>query len=328
LNTDVDTAEKILNWDRMQSKVKTLGREVMAATVQRFLENKMLSYAQRAIERTGIRHLCLSGGVAANVVANFKIFEKVSTDLFIVPAMADDGTCQGAAILQMLEQGFSYEDLNWLRDRHMPYYGTRYSSEEVGRQLASFDSVINRRFIGESWPAQVARMVVEGQVGAIFHGRMEWGPRALGNRSIIADPRQANIREVLNANIKRRQAFQPFCPSILEEDRERLFEESYSNKHMTCAFRMKDYFAQQLPGAVHFDGTARVQFVEEADNPLYYRLLLEVKHLTGIGCLINTSFNRHGRTIVETPKDAVTDFLDTGLTFLLIEGWLVTRKWS
>jgi carbamoyltransferase len=155
---------------------------------------------------------------------------------------------------------------------------------------------------------------------------MEWGPRALGNRSIVADCRSEEITKKINGSIKNRPFFQPYCPSILEEERERLFEKSYPNKHMTCAFRMRQEHRNNIPASVHVDGTGRAQFVEEKDNPMYFRYLKELKKLTGYGVSINTSFNKHGRTIVETPKDAIQDFLDTNMDFVMIEGYLVTRK--
>jgi carbamoyltransferase len=155
---------------------------------------------------------------------------------------------------------------------------------------------------------------------------MEFGPRALGNRSIVANPMLEDTRQKINSTVKRRPAYQPFCPSILEEERERLFYDSFSHKHMAIAFRMKEEFIKYLPCAAHIDGTARPQFVEESDNPLYFRYLKELKALTGYGVSLNTSFNLHGRTIVRTPKDAVVDFLDCNIDELFIEQFKVKRK--
>ena len=321
-----EQAEKLLNYDRMQELMSRISRENMAASVQEFLEQTVVGLVQSVVERTGVRKLSLSGGVAANVIMNLHIFEKITPHIHIIPAMADDGTAQGAAILQLLDQGYSPQDLAWLNGRYMPYFGTSYSAGEVQQRIKRFSDRIQIEELGADWPAAAARLLTEGKIGAIFHGRMEWGPRALGNRSIIADPRMPDMRERINNNIKRRPPFQPFCPSILAEEKERMFEQSYLNKHMTCAFRMKSEFAKALPGAVHVDNTARVQFVEEKDNPAYHQLLSEFKKLTGYGCIVNTSFNKHGRTIVETPENAIQDFLDTDLSFLIIEGWLVTRK--
>ena len=155
---------------------------------------------------------------------------------------------------------------------------------------------------------------------------MEFGPRALGNRSIIASPMFDDTRHRINSTVKRRPNYQPFCPSILEEDRERLFINSFPHKHMAIAFRMKDEFIKDLPCAVHVDGTARPQFVEKEDNSNYYRFLKALKDLTGYGVSLNTSFNLHGRTIVRTPKDAVIDFIDCNIDELFIEGFRVKRK--
>jgi carbamoyltransferase len=155
---------------------------------------------------------------------------------------------------------------------------------------------------------------------------MEWGPRALGNRSILADPRLASMRERINTVVKKWPLFQPFCPSVLVEEKDRLFEHAYLNRHMTCAFRMRREFWVHLPSAIHIDGTARVQFVSADDNPMFYRVLSAFKRLSGFGVVINTSFNLHGRTIVNTPEDAIEDFLDSQMDFLVLDGYLVRRR--
>ncbi|SVB82415.1 uncharacterized protein METZ01_LOCUS235269 [marine metagenome] len=155
---------------------------------------------------------------------------------------------------------------------------------------------------------------------------MEFGPRALGNRSIIANPMLEDTRQKINSTVKRRPSYQPFCPSILEEERERLFKNSFSHKNMAIAFRMKDEYIKDLPCAVHVDGTARPQFVEEKDNPNYYRYLKALKDITGYGVSLNTSYNLHGRTIVRTPQDAIIDFIDCNIDELFIEGFRVKLK--
>jgi len=145
-------------------------------------------------------------------------------------------------------------------------------------------------------------------------------------RSIIANPMLNNSRDKINSKVKKRPSYQPFCPSILESDRQRLFHNSFKHKHMALAFRMKKEHIEHLPCAVHIDGTARPQFVEKKDNPMYYRYLKELKKITGYGVSLNTSFNLHGRTIVRTPQDAVIDFIDCNLDELFIEGYRVRRK--
>ncbi len=323
---DVTKAEKIIPRTEMIKFVNKYKREEIAASVQKFLDDITFKYLTHIFTITDQRNLCLSGGATANVIMNLMIFEKLTDKIHITPAMADDGTSQGAVILSLMKHGYSMKDLEWLRGEKVPYYGTSYSKTEITKIANTYSNSVQAKDLGDSWPEHAAKLLSDGKIGAIFHGKMEWGPRALGNRSIIADPRRPDFREKINREIKRRPAFQPFCPSILAEEAPRLFEKYYLNRHMTCAFRMKREFWNKLPSAIHIDGTARAQFVTAEDNPNYYRLLKKVKDLTGYGVIINTSFNKHGRTIVETPRDAIVDFLDTDMDYVIIEGLLITRK--
>ncbi len=176
--------------------------------------------------------------------------------------MTDEGTAEGAAYLACLQKTGKANSMLWLRDKYMPYFGTSYNKDQVLKALNKEQGIVFTD-LQDSWPEKAAQLAVEGKVGALFHGRMEWGPRALGNRSIIAACNDAEITKKINGSIKNRPLFQPFCPSILEEERERLFETSYPNKHMTCAFRMKHEHREKIPASVHIDGTGRAQFVEE-----------------------------------------------------------------
>lgn len=300
-------------------------KEDASAAVQKFLEDVTIPYFKHIVNITGISNLCLSGGVAANVIMNLKAFEEITPNIHIIPAMGDEGTAEGVAIALMLDNGYSHNDINWIKDMHMPYFGSSYSDEEILHTLSK-SSEISYIDQGNNWHENIAKLLNKGEIGALFQGRMEWGPRALGNRSIIALANDNNTRVKMNKEIKKRPEFQPFCPSILIDEKDRLFESSYANTHMTCAFKMKKEFLNDLPSAVHVDGTARVQFVSKNDNQNYHVLLQEVKKLTGYGVLINTSFNKHGRTIVETPQDAIDDFIDTDLNFMMIGNFLVTRK--
>lgn len=324
----IDTAavEKLLNVEAMEALIARAAREDIAATVQKFLEDRVAGYVGHLVRLTGENRLMLSGGVFANVILNLKILEEITDQITVCPAMGDDGSAQGAAILAQFDAGRSMDDLMWLKERQMPYFGTRYGRTDIEAAIHSFDEAVEVTDLGPDWPERVAELVLHHRVGGLFHGRMEWGPRALGNRSIIADPRSADIKDLINLSIKKRTPFQPFCPSILLEEKERLFANAYVNKHMTCAFRLRPEFHEALPSAIHVDGTARVQFVSRDDNPAYHRLLSGVKERTGFGVLLNTSFNKHGRTIVETPEDALRDFIDTDMPFLCMEGILVTRR--
>ena len=316
-----ETVELHFSIEAFDGILKTIKKEDVAAAIQKFLEDFLLQYIQDLIQYTGIKKLCLSGGVFANVILNMRIFEELTPEIHIVPAMTDEGTAEGAAYLAYM---IDHTDWHWLKQLSMPYLGSSYTRSEIESSLKQYPSLTYTDHSND-WPELAAELVAEGKIGALFHGRMEWGPRALGNRSIIADCRNEAVTKTINGSIKNRPLFQPFCPSILDEERERLFEHSYPNKHMTCAFKMRSEFRSKIPASVHIDGTARAQFVSEADNPMYHRYLKALKHKTGFGVSINTSFNKHGRTIVETPHDAVRDFLDTNLDFLMIEGFFVQK---
>jgi len=311
--------------DWLKEQRNNIGNENFCATVQSYLEDTIVEYLNAVYKKHPINNLCLSGGVAANIIMSLKIYERTSfKNIYVLPPMGDEGLAIGSAILTAIDFG---QDVSWLRNFKMPYFGDSYSRKEVKFALQQFSS-ISFEDVGNSWPEKAAKSVSEGKICSLFHGRMEFGPRALGNRSIVADPGRENIRQRINSTVKRRPNYQPFCPSILEEERLRLFKDSFKHKHMAIAFRMREEFIADLPCAVHVDGTARPQFVEEEDNPSYYRYLKALKEITGYGVSLNTSFNLHGRTIVRTPQDAVVDFIDCNIDELYIEGYRVKRKYE
>lgn len=308
----------------LRQQRKNLGDKVFSATVQTWLEDVVVDYLNRVHEQTGITKICFSGGVSANIIMSLNVYEKTAfKEIYVFPAMGDDGVAAGAAILKAVE---SNEDVSWLKERVMPYFGDSFSSEQVLKVLQDRSTEVSFVDLGSSWPEIAANSVANNKVISLFHGREEYGPRALGNRSIVANPTDPDVTRRINSTVKRRPDYQPFCPSILEEEREKLFEFSMKHKHMAIAFRMRPKYWKDLPSAVHVDGTARPQFVEEADNPNYYRLIKAVKKQTGYGVVLNTSFNLHGRTMVHTPNDAITDFIDCNIDELYIEGFKVTRK--
>ncbi|TLP38530.1 carbamoyltransferase C-terminal domain-containing protein [Arcobacter arenosus] len=291
----------------------------IAAAVQKFLEISIVNYISSIVKKYKIKNIVLSGGVFANVIVNMRIFEEVTNNIYIIPAMSDDGLGLGSICLKLLEETKLEENISWIRKYNTQYLGTSYSKEEIISVLKNTANIFYKD-LGKDWMKKTAEYIHNDEVGAIFHGKMEWGPRALGNRSILGNPLNKNSINKLNVEVKNRPFYQPFCPSIMIDERERLFENSYINKDMTCAFIMKEEFIDKIPCAVHIDNTARVQFVTHESNPNYYKILSEFKNLTGYGVLLNTSFNKHGRTIIESPQDAIDDFLDTGLNFLMIEG--------
>ena len=320
---DIQKIQYFYDIEWLKNQRQKIGDENFCATVQSYLEDTVVDYLNAVYKKYPINNLCLSGGVAANIIMSLQIYERTNfKNIYVLPPMGDEGLAIGSAILAAIDLD---QDVAWLRDFKMPYFGDSYTREEVKLALQKFNN-ISFEDVEKNWPEEAAKSVAKGKICALFHGRMEFGPRALGNRSIVADPGQDNIRQRINSTVKRRPSYQPFCPSILEEDRVRLFKDSFAHKHMAIAFRMKEEFISDLPCAVHVDGTARPQFVEEEDNPNYYRYLKALKEITGYGVSLNTSFNLHGRTIVRTPHDAVVDFIDCNIDELYIEGFRVKRQ--
>ena len=323
INYDLAKITPFYDIDFLKKHRAKMGDENFCAVVQTYLEDTVVDYLNFAYEKYPINNLCLSGGVAANIIMSLNIYERTPfKNIYVLPPMGDDGLAIGSAILTALEVG---EDVSWLKDYVMPYFGDEYTRDQVKQVLDGFDN-ITVEDLESSWPEEAAKSVAEGKICSLFHGKMEFGPRALGNRSIIGNPMMEDTRQRINSTVKRRPSYQPFCPSILEEERGRLFKDSFPHKHMAIAFRMKEEHIKNLPCAVHVDGTARPQFVEEQDNPNYYKYLKELKNIMGYGVSLNTSFNLHGRTIVRTPEDAVVDFIDCNLDELFIEGYRVTCK--
>ena len=297
----------------------------LAATVQQFLEDVVVAYARHLLDATGSEAMCLSGGVFANVLLNMRMADLVGGRIYVAPAIGDEGSAQGAASASLVADVGVGGETAWLRDLSMPYFGTSYSRAQV---VAALDRHRTRLLIDdnvEDVAGEVVRRVHAGEIGALFQGRMEFGPRALGNRSILASPRDLRFKDRINADIKRRPPFQPVCPAVLRGELQRLFPSAYPNPHMTCAFPMAQEHRAALPGAAHIDGTSRVQFVSPDDNVLLYDILLRMRETTGYGLILNTSFNIHGKAIVESPEDAIRDFLESGMDFLMIEGILVRR---
>jgi len=321
---DVEALKPFYNMEYLKNQILKIGEKSFAAVIQSYLEDTVVTYLNLIAEHYDIEYLCLSGGTAANIIMSLNIYERTKfKHIFVSPPMGDEGVALGAALLKALEMG---EDISWVNQHYMPYFGNALTRDEIEEAITCYDDRINSEYIGETWYRDAAKTIAEDKIVAVVHGRMEFGPRALGNRSILANPVNPDIRALINQTVKRRPMYQPFCPSILEEERERLFIESFPHKHMAIAFRVKEEYHDQIPSAVHVDGTARPQFVEQQDNPTFYSLLQEVKKHTGFGVLINTSFNLHGRTIVHTAEDAIQDFLDCNIEELYLEGFRITRN--
>jgi carbamoyltransferase len=307
----------------LKRMLHNISKENAAATIQKYLEDIVLLFLSKVSKLQDFDRIIISGGVAANIILNMRIYESnLFKDIHICPFMGDEGLSVGSAILTAIAHG---EDISFLSHERMPYWGPEFTLEDVYAALTSYQG-IQFSYLGDFWINKAARSICENKIIGVFKSKMEFGPRALGNRSILANPSDPKLREKLNISIKKRPPWQPFCPTIIDEDRDTLFEKSFDHKHMAIAFRMRPHYAERLPSAVHIDGTARPQFVSQSDNAHFYKLLKEVKKLTGIGAVINTSFNLHGRAMVMSPHQAIDDFLDCNLDSLFIEGFEVTRQ--
>ena len=298
----------------------------LAWRIQDDTENVLLARARWLRETTGAKNLCIAGGVALNCVANGRIAREAGFEnVWIQPAAGDDGIAIGCAYygylaLQKKPRSFILNNV---------YFGRAYTDAEI-------EAVTNKRLVRlvtNSTPStnicgETAKVLSEGNVVGWFQGRSEFGPRALGNRSIIADPRKAEMKDILNKRVKHRQAFRPFAPIVLAERAKEIFEGDEDSPYMLIAKRVRPEWRDKIPAVVHVDGTARVQTVRQDQNEVLYRLLKEFDAITGVPVLINTSFNVKGEPIVETPEDAMECFLSTGIDYLALQNVAVTKgRW-
>jgi carbamoyltransferase len=299
----------------------TTNYEDVAAAMQKRLEEVYLHIVTHLQETTGMTNLCLAGGVALNAVANGRIRPETGFDgLYVQPAAGDSGTAVGAAYYvwnQELGQPRSFVMTH-------AYTGPQYSDEELAAAFreAGFDAT---RLEDDMLFASVAERIAAGDVVGWFQGRMEFGPRALGHRSIVADPRRSDMKDILNARIKHREEFRPFAPSILAEATADWFDQDYTSPFMVLVYKTKPDKREKIPAVNHVDDTGRVQTVERDVEPRYYRLIEEFGKLTGVPVVLNTSFNEN-EPIVRTPAEAVDTFRKTHMDVLVLGNYVVARN--
>jgi carbamoyltransferase len=296
----------------------------LAWRIQDDTERVLLERAIWLRETTGAKNLCLAGGVALNCVANGRIVREAGFDnVWVQPAAGDDGVAIGCAYYGHLailknQRAFSMDHA---------YLGIEYKDSDV-HAAANRTSVrlqtANRR--SANICGETARLLSEGHVFGWFQGRSEFGPRALGNRSILADSRTPEMKDKLNSRVKHRQAFRPFAPIVLAERANEIFEGDEESPFMLLAKRVRPEWRDKIPAIVHVDGTARVQTVRQETNERLHRLLKEFDALTGVPVLLNTSFNVKGEPIIETPDDAVACFLGTGIDYLVLHDVLIEKR--
>ena len=296
----------------------TSRHEDVAASLQAMLEEAYLYLVREVRARTGLPALCLAGGVALNAVANGRIrTETPFEELFVQPAAGDSGTAIGAAFYvwnQELERPRAFV-------MEHAYAGPEYSDEECRAAVDAVGLKADHVDDARLFPA-VAERIAAGDVVGWFQGRMEFGPRALGNRSIVVDPRRADVKDVLNARVKHREPFRPFAPSILAEAAGDWFEQDYPSPFMVLVYKTRPDKRALIPAVSHVDDTGRLQTVEKRVNPRYWRLIKEFGRLTGVPVVLNTSFNEN-EPIVMTPKEAADCFLRTRMDVLVLGNWVV-----
>jgi carbamoyltransferase len=295
--------------------------EQFAFMAQETLEAKVVELAANALGSTGLSRIAYAGGVASNIQVNRRLRSLSQCDeIFVFPHMGDGGLALGAALARAVESkgggNFPLGDL-----RLGPSLGPGAIEDALRESGLRFEAVAD--------PAVVAaRRIAEGEVVLWFQGRMEFGPRALGGRSILARPDSEALRDRLNLKLKRRVWYQPFCPSILDEEAERLLEGGeIPNRFMTMAYRVRAEARDFLKGVIGRDGTCRPQMVDESYGS-YHRLLVATRKATGVGALLNTSFNLHGEPLVATPEQAIDCFVRSGGDVLVMGDFLVERPGS
>lgn len=299
----------------------------IAASIQLVTEETMLKMVHAVKKQTGSKRLCMAGGVGLNSKANGRILEETGfDDLFIQPAAGDSGGALGAAL-------YVYHVLLGKPRRFVQehnFWGEAYGEEAIRFALQKRNYLYKRIDDDEKIISQVVDDILAGKVVGWYQGRFEWGPRALGNRSIMADPRRADMKDIVNSKIKFREPFRPFAPVILEEETARYFpalpepKRLYPPRFMLTVHAWDEHLGKQVPAVNHM-GTGRLQTIRREWNPRYYRLVELFGQATGVPILMNTSFNLRGEPIVATPEDALNTFNNSGIDTLLLENYLVRK---
>jgi carbamoyltransferase len=291
----------------------------IGASAQKVLEDVILKMVNHIHTKTKMKNLCIGGGVALNGVANYKILsESPFENVHIPPSPGDAGSAVGAA--QYLYHIYHKNSKNIFQNntqliRENIYVGPSFTNDKIVEFLnlkkIPFESLNERELLEKT-----AQLIADGNIVGWYQGKMEWGPRALGNRSILADPRRADMKDILNEKIKHRESFRPFAPSILEEYASEYFEINIPSPYMLMVAPVKK--PKEIPAVTHVDGTGRLQTVSKESNELYYNLINEFYKITGVPVIINTSMNVMGEPIVNTPEQAHNMILKTNMDFVVL----------
>jgi carbamoyltransferase len=315
------------DWDEEVARKNQYYADI-AASIQHVTEETLLSIARNLHERTGSKRLCMAGGVALNSVANGRLLRETPfEEVWIQPAAGDSGGALGAAL-------YVYHVLLGKRRKFVQehsFWGKGYSPDDVHDRLEKASVRFERVNDEEAMIAAMLQDLMGGKVISIYQGRFEWGPRALGNRSILADPRRADMKEIVNTKIKFREPFRPFAPVVLEERAAEFYEgltepkRHYPLRYMLMVFPVIEEKRSAIPAVTHAGGSGRLQTIRMEWNPRYYRLVERFAEETGVPVLLNTSFNLRGEPIVASPEDALNTFQRSGIDSLYIEDCIIRK---
>lgn len=295
--------------------------EDIAHSLQLLFEEALLHIAKHIKKASGMDNLVIGGGVGLNCVGNGKLIkEGLFKDIFVQAAPGESGTSIGSALY------YYYHLLNNKRDNiyalENPYFGPAFTNEECKSAIDKFGL---KSRLSDNICRDAAKLLSEHKIVGWLQGRMEFGPRALGNRSILADPRIDEMKDILNNKVKHREPFRPFAPTVLLEECGDYFDFAYPSPFMSFVYNVLEDKKAAVPAITHVDGTARVQTIRKKDNPRYYELISEFKKITGVPIVLNTSFNVRGEPIVCAPEDAIKCFMNTEMDYLALGDYLVEK---
>ncbi len=315
---DQPKLESILGPARKRGEQITQRHMDIAATVQKKTEEVMYKLTEYLVERTNKPKLAIAGGVALNCCANGVLLRSgLISEIFVQPSANDAGVALGSALLCALYYG---DKIDWKMEH--TYYGPEFSNNEIEAELKKHKLSYEQH---DDIASIAGDLVSLGYIVSWFQGRMEVGPRALGNRSILADPRDPKMKDRLNHRVKHREPFRPFAPSMLAERASEYLEDAHPSPFMILAFNVKKEKREEIPAVVHVDGTTRPHTVERSVNEKYWSLIKAFEEKTEVPVVLNTSFNIRGEPIVCTPKDAIDTFLKTGIDYLAIGDFLIGK---
>lgn len=318
--------EKPANYDELAQQNQHYAD--VAASIQAVTEDVMLRMARAAHRETGLRKLCVAGGVALNSVGNGRILREAPFDeIYIQPAAGDSGGALGAAL-------YGYHGILGKPRKFVlghAYWGKEHGPDEIEAFLRGNGIRYEEATDDEVLITRVVDRLQEGKVVGWFQGRFEWGPRSLGNRSILADPRKAKMKDIVNTKIKFREPYRPFAPSVLLDKTDDFFELAEPARHYPARFmlyvvRVREDKREVIPAVTHVDGTARLQTVDRSTAPRYYHLIQRFGEATGVPLVLNTSFNLRGEPIVNTPAEAFTTFSKSDMDVLVLDRYIVEKK--